>query len=48
MHAVVAEIREKQNITKEQLQILLETKDEDRIEDLMAAATASFCRRTLP
>ena len=38
MHTLITEIRDKQNITKEQLQLLLETDNREMIEELMACA----------
>lgn len=34
MHTLITEIRDKQNITKEQLQLLLGTDDQEMIEEL--------------
>ena len=38
MHTLITEIRDKQNITKEQLQLLLETDNQEMIEELMVCA----------
>lgn len=38
MHTLITEIRDKQNITKEQLQLLLGTDDQEMIEELRACA----------
>ena len=38
MHTLITEIRDKQNITKEQLQLLLGTDDQEMIEELMVCA----------
>ena len=38
MHTLITEIRDKQNITKEQLQFLLGTDDQEMIEELMVCA----------
>ena len=40
MHTLITEIRDKQNITKEQLQLLLETDNQEMIEE----ATDQLCR----